>query len=176
MCSYILGHFWYTFFWWLLYGFKWKFRANLLLGAHQNQFFCLKRPLFDFFKNFYLLSGCDHEKWKNGPKSYFLLIECRETWSECSLHLFWMLKGVKTRKVSGNTVFWFFPVFPSVSNLIRICRPKLKFRTRFRKFGSIHEYRDHKKALLNGKYGQKVKDGIFWPKMLFLDFGHKTKN
>ena len=62
-----------------------------------------------------------------------------------------------------------------MSNLIRICRPKLKFRTRFRKFGSIHEYRDHKKALLNGKYGQKVKDGIFRPKNAVFGFWAKNQ-
>ena len=73
-------------------------------------------------------------------------------------------KVSKQEKVSGNTFFWFFPVFPSVFNLIRICRPKLTFRTRFKKFGPIHEYWDHKKAMLNGKYGPKVKNGIFCTK------------
>ena len=73
-------------------------------------------------------------------------------------------KVLNKKKVSGNTVFWFFPVFPSVSNLIRIFRPKLTFRTRFRKFGSNNEYWDHKKAMLNGKNGPKVKNGIFCTK------------
>ena len=51
-----------------------------------------------FFQKFLPISHPDHEKSKNQPKWYFLLIECRETWSEWSLHLFCVLKAVKPQK------------------------------------------------------------------------------
>ena len=37
-----------------------------------------------------------------------------------------------------------------MANLAGMVRPKLQFRTRFRKFGSNPEDSDHKKAMLNG--------------------------
>ena len=67
-------------------------------------------------------------------------------------------------KVSGNTVFWFFTVFPSVSNIPCMDRPKSTFCTCFWKFGTIHEYWDDKKWMLNGKYSRKVKNSLFFAK------------
>ena len=42
--------------------------------------------------------GQNGQKSKNGLKSYFLLIDCLETWSDCSLQLSCVLKAVKPRK------------------------------------------------------------------------------
>ena len=40
----------------------------------------------------------DGQKSKNWPKSYFLVMECLETWSESSLQQFGELKAVKPKK------------------------------------------------------------------------------
>ena len=47
-------------------------------------------------------------KMKNGSKSYLMPMECLETWSECSLRLFCVMKAVRSRKKYENTVFWIF--------------------------------------------------------------------
>ena len=59
------------FFLWFFYGFKWKFRANLLQGTHRNGFFCSKKPLFDFFKKKSPFQGVTMKNRKMGQNLTF---------------------------------------------------------------------------------------------------------
>ena len=63
----------------------------------------------------------------------------------------------------------------SVSNLSGSAPSKSGFCTWFRKYGANNKVWDNKKAMLCGKYQQKLKNGIFWrqkmhQKMPFFDF------
>ena len=59
------------FFLWFFYGFKWKFRANLLQGTHRNGVFCSKKPLFDFFKKKSPFQGVTMKNQKMGQNLTF---------------------------------------------------------------------------------------------------------
>ena len=93
----------------------------------------------------------------------------------CTKFVCWKLSDWK--KVSGNTVCWFFIAFWSVPNLSGIYRPKSGFRTWFWKFGANKEVWDNKKAMLNGKYWKKVKKANFFAKKCrFLILAPKSEN
>ena len=74
----------------------------------KNYFFTIENPFTVFFwaqqypkrpfENHWSSFSGKGQKWKNGPKSHFLVIDCLETWSACSLQLFCVLKAVKPRK------------------------------------------------------------------------------
>ena len=84
----------------------------------------------------------------------------------------------KQEKVSGNTVFWFFLIFPSVANITVSEQVKLKCFDKFWILGPNPEVLDHKKIVLNGKTQSKVKEAIFFAKkcrFLILDPKPKTK-
>ena len=84
----------------------------------------------------------------------------------------------KQEKVSGNTVFWFFLIFPSVANITVSEQVKLKCFDKFWILGTNPEVLDHKKIVLNGKTQSKVKEAIFFAKkcrFLILDPKPKTK-
>ena len=74
----------------------------------KNYFFTIENPFRGFFwaqqypkrpfeNHWSSFSGKD-QKWKNRPKSHFLVIDYLETWSACSLQLFCVLKAVKPQK------------------------------------------------------------------------------
>ena len=73
---------------------KWLKIHYLLQKTHPLGVYSPKTTQNSQLKNL----GQNSEKSKNGLKSYFMLIDCLETWSYCRLQLFCLLKAVKPRK------------------------------------------------------------------------------
>ena len=160
-CATILTILGTLFFLWFFYGFKWKFRANLLQGTHWSRCFWPKRPFFELFKKKcpFLAVTMKNRKMAQKGTFYWWNVSKLGQYVVCTKFVCWKLSDWK--KVSGNTVCWFFIAFWSMPNLSGIYRPKSGFRTWFWKFGANNEVWGEKKAMLNGKYQPKGKNGIF---------------
>ena len=65
----------------LFYGSIWLKIHYLLQKTHPSGFYSQKSTQNSQLKNL----GQNDQKSKNGLKSYFLLIDCLKTWSDCSL-------------------------------------------------------------------------------------------
>ena len=78
----------------VFYGSIWLKIHYLLQKTHPSGFCSQKSTQNSQLKNL----GQNDQKLKNGLKSYFSLIDCLETWSDCSLQEFCLLKAVKARK------------------------------------------------------------------------------
>ena len=101
----------------IFYACIWKFRYYLLQGTHWSQFFVSKRPLLDLLKKLSPFLGVTMKNQKiaqNNTFSQWNVLKLGQN-EVCTCLVYW--KVSKHEKVSGNTVFWFFPVFPSVANI-----------------------------------------------------------